>query len=103
VSTVKRLAPKERRNTILDAAIRCAQTGGFYNVTRADIAREAGVSEGLVTHYCGTMPQLRRAIMRAAIHRGVLPVIAQGLASGDPQAIKAPQDLKDRAAQAMAG
>jgi hypothetical protein len=48
------------------------------------------------------MPQLQKAVMRAAVARECLKVIAQGLAIQDKHALKAPPDIKTAAANAIA-
>ncbi len=42
---------KERRTEIADGLFRCIATRGYANTTVRDIAREAGVGLGLITHY----------------------------------------------------
>lgn len=67
-------------------------------MTRECIAIAAGVSPALVSLRLGTMEALRRSVMRAAVKREVVPVVAEGLAAGDAQAKKASDELKKRAA-----
>jgi AcrR family transcriptional regulator len=98
----KRVSPKLRTKAIIRAALEVAKEHGYAKITREDVADNAGVSLGLITHYFGTMPQLRRAVMRAAVSQEILEVIAQGLANGDDHAKKAPQDLKIKAVAALA-
>ena len=92
----KRMAPADRREQILDAAVAMAKDAGFQKITRDGIAIRAGVAMGLVTRYFGTMTQLRRAVMRSAVKNEVISVIAEGLAIGDPHAKKAGPELKAR-------
>jgi AcrR family transcriptional regulator len=92
-----------RRDQILDAALALARKGNYMNITRDRIALQAGVSPGTVSGYFGTMPNLRRDIMRAAIRAGAVEVVAQGLANRDKQALKAPAELKAAAAALMMG
>lgn len=100
----KRLAPDDRKQQILDAAIRVAgRPGGWAQLTRESVAKEADCAEGLVSRYFGTMVAFRRAIMRAAIQARNLAVIAQGLAAGDSNAQKAPPELKAAAVKTLAG
>ena len=96
--TRQRMKPDDRKEEILQAALDLAQEHGYQQVTRAQIAERAGVAVGLVGYYYGTMIQMRRAIMRAAIHRHNLVVLAQGLGLGDPNARKAPAELRAQAA-----
>lgn len=92
-----RMKPENRKDAILEAGLVAARKVGFLNLRQADIAQEAGCAHGLVTRYFATMTQMRRAIMRAAIQRKDLALIAQGLGCGDADARKAPDDLKKKA------
>lgn len=74
-----------------------AEKNGYTRVTRDEVAAHAQCSPALVSHYLGTMPDLRRDVMRAAVKRGILPVIAQGLAAKDRHALKASEELKKAA------
>jgi len=98
----KKLLPDDRKQQILTAAL-CiaARPGGWAKLTRISVAKEAQCAEGLPSKYFGTMTTFRRAIMRAAIQARNLPVIAQGLAAGDPSAQKAPDSLKREAVDTL--
>lgn len=88
----------ERKSQILNAALRVAERpGGWTNLTRLAVAKEAGCSEALPSVYFGTMKQFRRAIMREAIRVGNHKVIAQGVVSHDTVAMKAPADVRQAA------
>lgn len=97
-----RMVGKERQGQIVTAALKVAERDGFSKVMRDAVAREAGCSTSLIFNYFKTMPQLRRAVMRAAVASGNLKVIAQGLALKDPRAISAPPELKERALASLA-
>ena len=100
----KRLLPDDRKQQILNAAIKVAgRPGGWAKLTRDAVAKEAGCAEGLPSKYFGTMITFRRAIMRAAIVAEELGVIAQGLAAGDKCAQKAAPELKAAALNTLAG
>src|SRR3954454_16456842 len=58
-----RLAPDERRAQVLDAARRVFAHDGFAEASTAAVAREAGVTRGLVHHYFGS----RRALFLAGL------------------------------------
>jgi len=49
------------------------------------------------------MPQLRRAVMSAAIAQANLSVLAQGIAMKDAKALRAPEELRRQAVQLMMG
>ena len=97
-----RLPPEERREKLLDVALSVAVKKGYLNLSRQNVAEAAKCSTGLITRRFGDMETLRREVMRAAIDREVLVVIAQGVAAKDKLAMKAPAELKARAAGALA-
>jgi len=91
-------AERERkRANVLDAAMQEARRVGCPNVQRERIARIAKVSTGTVSIYFGNMAAVRRLIMRTAIERGDLDIIASGLAARDPAALAAPAELRRQA------
>ena len=57
------VAPKRRR-AFVEAAIRSIHDRGFVDLTTGDVAREAGLSQGLVHHYFGSKSALFIATMR---------------------------------------
>ena len=95
----KRLEPKERREQLLKVALKRANVVGYTNITREDIAHHAECSTGTVSTVFGTIPKLKRDVMRHAIKVGALKVIGQGLMAGDRHARKAPEELKTQAKQ----
>lgn len=46
--------PLEKRNIIVDAALKCFGNSGYKKTSIADIAAEAGISKATVFHYFGT-------------------------------------------------
>ena len=99
----KRISPGARATELTAVALRLAREHGLANLTRDQIASEAGVASGLVSLRLGTMPAMRRTVMRAAVTQGVLEVIAEGLAHRDPHAMAAPLELRQQASALMAG
>lgn len=99
----KRLPPSDRRAQLMAAALALAERHDYRSLKRADIAERAGVSAGLVTQHLGTMDNMRRDLMRAAIKHRCLAVIAQGLAAKDRYALKAPAEIRQAAALALGG
>lgn len=92
---------KTHRAAILEIALRHAAERGYTRITRADIAAEAGVAVGVVNAAYGTMGQLKRDIMRHAVKRELLSIIADGLALREPQALAASPELRRRALDHM--
>lgn len=101
----KRLSPHVRAVELTAVALQLAKTHGLGKLTRDQIAIEAGVAPGLVSLRLGTMPQMRRSIMRAAVAGEVLEVVAEGLAQRPPDqhALAAPESVRRAAAALMAG
>lgn len=96
-------AARERVKHILDAALMLAETHGYASISRDQIARVCGFpSPSLITYHMGTMDALRRTMIREAIKRENLRVLAQALAARDRHACKAPEELKTRALQSLA-
>ena len=96
-----KMHPADRIAQILDAALVVASKVGYARITREDIAKRADVPASLISYHLGTMPALRRKIMREAIRTECLPVVAQGLAIRDRFALKAPADLRARAVASL--
>lgn len=99
----KRQKPEVRRGEIMDAAVREAADMGILRATCEGIACRAGCSPQLVKHYYGTMTQLRRDLMRYAVRNELAHIVAQGLALRDTHALKAPKELKEKAAKWLQG
>lgn len=97
-----KLEARERKAQILSAALKVCESFGYARVTRGQIAERAGCAPTLVAYHFGAMPALRRDIMREAVRVECLPVIAQGLALRDPHVLKAPEELRRRAVEALA-
>ena len=62
-----RLDAKERRKQMLDAATMLAVNGHYTTVTREAVANMVDCTEPLVTHYFGSMDNLRHGILINAI------------------------------------
>lgn len=56
--TFRRAAPEDRRRQLAEAALRCAGRLGPAGVSVRQIAAEAGVSPGLITHHFGELEEL---------------------------------------------
>ena len=96
------MTAKDRTEHLLDVALDMAADIGIDNLTRDGIADAAGVSHCLVTFRLGQKTELLRNVMRRAIKKENLAVLAQGLARNDKVAAKATPDLKQRAAAWLA-
>lgn len=92
-----RMKPADRKEAILAAAVATASKIGFANLRLRTVAEAAECNHSLVISHFATMIQLRRAVMRYAIKTEVLPIIAQGIAIGDPTAVKVSPTLRKAA------
>lgn len=90
-----------RVEELLGAGLQLAVAKGYQQISRADLAQAIGVADGTVSLHFGTMKQFRRSLMRAAVSRRNLAVLAQGLAMKDPHALEAPAELRDAAANSI--
>lgn len=60
----RRLEPDERREQILECAVRLFGERPYAQVSTADIGREAGVARGLINHYFGSKRGLYLEVVR---------------------------------------
>lgn len=88
---------------ILDAAVQLAEEHGYTHVTREMIADMVACSPGLISKHMGTMQNLRRSIVSAAIARENLAIVAQALVDKHPKMNNACDDLKRRAMAFVCG
>ena len=72
-----RLTPEARREQILDEAARLILDEGLYAVTMERLARDVGISKGLVYNYFAT----RDALLAALLRREQIELRDRGMAS----------------------
>jgi archaeosine-15-forming tRNA-guanine transglycosylase len=94
--------PSDRTDAILTAALHLAARHGYHTLTRDAIALAAGVSPAHVSARRGPMDAMRRSVMRAAVARRCVGVVAQGLAVKCKHAAKADKELRALAAAYVA-
>lgn len=63
------------KDKLLDAALRVAKRQHYSQMTRAQVAQEAGCADGVVSYYLGSMAQVRSAVVKAARVAGILPKV----------------------------
>lgn len=83
---------------LVNVALELAQSYGYKNVSRSELAEAAGVSRGTTHRAFDNLADLQTAVLAEAVRRGLAPVVAQGLALSDPVALDAPDKLKRAAA-----
>src|SRR5471032_2768753 len=74
---------EERRQQILDAALRCFSRDGFHATTTADIVRESGVSQGTLYLYFATKDDIVVALADDR-HQGEVFLNALAQSEQDP-------------------
>lgn len=89
-----RLNPDARRDQILSTALEVAESCGFSNLSHKAVAEKIGCSRATIHGY---FKDLDKSVMRAAVAREILPIIAQGIVTGDKIACSAREDLKHKA------
>src|ERR1700760_3240080 len=80
ITNIKR---EERRQQILDAALRCFSRDGFHATTTADIVRESGISQGALYLYFATKEDIVVALADDR-HQGELFLNALAQSEQDP-------------------
>ncbi len=82
-TTVSRLPAAERRQAIVEAALRVFSSGSYAGATTAEIAREAGISEPILYRHFSSKRELWFACLDAAWEdaRITLEQVVQQLAS----------------------
>jgi AcrR family transcriptional regulator len=77
---------EDRREQIIDAAMRVFSQKGFTRATNKDIAREAGITPGLIYHYFENKEALLRAIIEARSPLGLISSLS-------PQTLMLPPEV----------
>lgn len=96
-----RFKPEVRREQILQAAMLLASQHWYNTLTRSMVADAAQCSEATVSHYFGTMNQLRKYIMRHAVKNGLLKIIGQGVVHNDPIALRVSEEIQKQAVNSL--
>ena len=98
----QRMNPRLRKAHILGAATELAEIRGYSQLTCVGVAKYAKLSASAVKMYFDGPRGLQAAVMEHCVVAGVVPIVAQGLAVGDPIATGASPALKALAARHIA-
>jgi len=98
---MKQSAKNDRKQSILDTALRLAESAGYASLTPIEIAAAIGCARTTVIFHYHTTAQLHRAIVGEAIRVKNLRVLAQALVANDPRAKKLPADLQRAAIESI--
>ena len=93
-----RQSPDVRKQDILEAAARCANSKNYAQLTQSEIAREANISPGTIHYHFTDLQKFKEKLMEWAVETQQLTIIGQGLAIGDPIAKEAPESVRAAAA-----
>ena len=99
--TRTRLTADARREQIIAMALELSYDKPYWKVTRNEIAEAVGVAGSVIQHHFGTVAELRRQIMVAAVAAERLDIIAQGIVARDPVALAAPDGLRVQAVASL--
>lgn len=94
-----RTAPAVRKQLILEAAIKLSVKQGYNTLTRDRIAEEAEISSPLVSNYFPTMRDMTNAVIRAAIDRQIMAILAQLIILKDRRIKSLSEDTKRKVTQ----
>lgn len=73
----ERMTASDRTAQLVAAGYKIAKKQGIRKVTRAGVARESGVSDGLLNRYFGTRDGLRFAVLEHAVTEKDAKVLAE--------------------------
>jgi AcrR family transcriptional regulator len=83
-----------KRDVILSEGLKFAIENGWDNLTRDAFCTHMGIAAGSVNYHFGDMAGFRRAIMRKAVAKREVAIVADGIASKCKEARNAPESLK---------
>lgn len=87
--------------SILENALDLAEELGLGNFTSKDLSERCNCRHTNIFYHFGNMAYLRQEMMKLAIERRNLPVLAQGLVSKDQIARSAPDALQKQALKSL--
>jgi len=101
--TTVRLTPEQRKNQILDSAFKLAQGGNLMTMSIANIAQGCPVkcSKSTVKYYFSSLAGIRHAVIRMAIIRGDLDILAVAIVNKEPAADLMHDDLRNAALKTL--
>ena len=76
---------EDRREQIIDAALRVFSQKGFERTTNKDIAQEAGITPGLIYHYFESKDELLKAAIEAHSPVGLIHAFPEHLLNQPPE------------------
>lgn len=90
------------QEALVESGLKYAEAGHYRTVPIKQICADHNRSHTLIFHYFGDAPTFHAAVLRLAIQRRNLTVIAQALADRNRIAIdETPEDVKRSAAESL--
>lgn len=80
----------ERRFQLIDAYYKCVARKGLENCTMSSIAKEAGMTPSIITHYFGTMEEMTKELINQVIE------MYEGLISQQLDEISDPEERLEK-------
>lgn len=81
------MRPEDRRNAVLDAALRVFADAGFRRASLKEVGDEAGVTKGCVYHYFDSKEDLLLALMRERSSSAAKACLAQAEVASRDEAL----------------
>src|SRR5690348_13521835 len=85
----RKLTQAQRKQEILDAAIKIAEKNGYLSLKREIVAEVSGASSACVSWYFNPIKKLIHAVLEEALAQENLSILIQAVSNGDKKTIKA--------------
>lgn len=83
------------KQQIIIAAAKVAERGCYTDLIRHVVAREAGVTDSVVSYHCYNMDELKNEVIRHALRTWNYPILAQALIRKHPLLRDISPELKE--------
>lgn len=83
---------------ILAAAVGLAREKGLHQFSRIEVAKAAKVGESTVSYHLGEMPEVRRAVVKFAVEREILSILADARAGREAVGVPMSEELRKKVA-----
>lgn len=91
-----RMNPSARKQQILNTAVDIAIEFGLRQLTRRAVANRMQCASALINHYFDGIENLRAAVLKTAIEKEVIPILAENFVAWGRETSELPQHLKDK-------
>lgn len=91
-----RMNPDARKALILNTAINLSIEKGYKNLTRRSVANRIQCASALINHYFEGIENLRTIVLKTALDKEIIPILAENYASWGEETAQLPQDVKQK-------